>query len=54
MLTKQLHKASPCNRQLTVARDRIATGLKKILETNELVVNMEVSGVLMCLLIIAT
>ena len=29
-------------RQLTAARDRIATGLKKILETNELVTSMEV------------
>ena len=29
-------------RQLVTARERIATGLKKILETNELVVNMEV------------
>lgn len=30
------------HRQLTQARDRIATGLKKLLETNDLVVNMEV------------
>ena len=29
-------------RQLTNSRERIATGLKKILETNELVTNMEV------------
>ena len=29
-------------RQLTAARDRIATGLKKILETNELVTSMQV------------
>ena len=27
------------------ARDRIATGLKKLLETNDLVVNMEVRHV---------
>ena len=30
------------HRQLIQARDRIATGLKKLLETNDLVVNMEV------------
>ena len=30
-------------RQLIQSRDRIATGLKKLLETNELVVNMEVN-----------
>uniref|UniRef100_A0A1X7UKU1 AAA+ ATPase domain-containing protein n=2 Tax=Amphimedon queenslandica TaxID=400682 RepID=A0A1X7UKU1_AMPQE len=29
-------------KQLTAARDRIATGLKKILETNELVANMQI------------
>ena len=29
-------------RQLVLARDRIDTGLKKLLETNELVANMEV------------
>lgn len=29
-------------RQLVQARSRIATGLKKLLETNDLVVNMEV------------
>ena len=33
-------------RQLVSARERIATGLKKLLETNELVVNMEVLIVL--------
>ncbi len=32
----------PDYRQLVLARDRIATGLKKLLETNELVINMEV------------
>lgn len=29
-------------RQLVLSRDRIANGLKKLLETNDLVVNMEV------------
>ena len=34
------------DRQLTQARDRIATGLKKLLETNDLVVNMEVRHII--------
>ena len=33
-------------RQLTNSRERIATGLKKILETNELVARMEVCNLL--------
>jgi len=32
-------------RQLVLARDRIKTGLQKLLETNELVVGMEVRGI---------
>ena len=39
-------------RQLTQARDRIATGLKKLLETNDLVVNMEVSHVVIIMTLI--
>ena len=31
-------------RQLVLARDRIKTGLQKLLETNELVVSMEVGA----------
>ena len=35
-------------RQLVLARDRISTGLHKLLETNDLVVNMEVSTCIDC------
>ena len=39
------------DRQLTQARDRIATGLKKLLETNDLVVNMEVRHIIEILIL---
>ena len=41
-------------RQLVLARDRISTGLHKLLETNYLVVNMEVSTCIDCHTYIAT
>lgn len=52
IMTQWFMSSSLYHRQLTQARDRIATGLKKLLETNDLVVNMEVRHTIRTLILL--